>query len=104
MFSLRRRDESQYRVMLLNDDATPMEFVVYVLETYFDMTEEGARELMFQVHNNGIAECGVYSKKTATAITAQVMDFARKYQHPLQCVMEKSESREKRPIQKEMGI
>ena len=71
MFSLRRRDESQYRVMLLNDDATSMEFVVYVLETFFDMTDRAARELMLQVHNNGIAECGVYSKKTATPIKAQ---------------------------------
>ena len=80
---------SLYRVLLLNDDYTPMEFVVHVLERFFNKNREAATQIMLHVHNNGIGECGVFTYEVAETKVTQVMDFARKHQHPLQCVMEK---------------
>jgi ATP-dependent Clp protease adaptor protein ClpS len=80
---------SLYRVLLLNDDYTPMEFVVLVLEKFFNKNHEAAYRIMMHVHQHGIGECGVFTYEVAETKVTQVMDFARKYQHPLQCVMEK---------------
>jgi ATP-dependent Clp protease adaptor protein ClpS len=80
---------SMYRVLLLNDDYTPMEFVVHVLERFFNKDHEAAHRIMMHVHQHGIGECGVYTYEVAETKVTQVMDFARKHQHPLQCVMEK---------------
>jgi ATP-dependent Clp protease adaptor protein ClpS len=80
---------SMYRVLLLNDDYTPMDFVIGVLCTYFHKNIEDANRIMWQVHNNGVGECGVYTYEVADTKVTQVMDHARKHQHPLQCVMEK---------------
>ena len=80
---------SLYRVLLLNDDYTPMEFVVHVLEYFFSKSREEATEIMLHVHQHGVGECGVFTYEVAEAKVTQVMDFARKHQHPLQCVMEK---------------
>jgi ATP-dependent Clp protease adaptor protein ClpS len=80
---------SLYRVLLLNDDYTPMEFVVHVLERFFNKDHESAHRIMMHVHQHGIGECGVFTYEVAETKVTQVMDFARKHQHPLQCVMEK---------------
>jgi len=80
---------SLYRVLILNDDYTPMEFVVHVLERFFGRDHEAATRIMLHVHHHGIGECGVYTYEVAETKVTQVMDFARKHQHPLQCVMEK---------------
>ena len=80
---------SLYRVLLLNDDYTPMEFVVLVVERFFNKTQEDAYQIMMHVHQNGVGECGVFTYEVAETKVTQVMDFARKHQHPLQCVMEK---------------
>jgi ATP-dependent Clp protease adaptor protein ClpS len=80
---------NMYRVLLLNDDYTPMEFVVDVLQRFFNKDRETATRIMLHVHNHGIGECGVYTYEVAETKVTQVMDFARKHQHPLQCVMEK---------------
>jgi ATP-dependent Clp protease adaptor protein ClpS len=78
-----------YRVLLLNDDYTPMEFVVHVLERFFNKDQETAHRIMMHVHQHGIGECGVFTYEVAETKVTQVMDFSRKHQHPLQCVMEK---------------
>ncbi|MGD9650040.1 MAG: ATP-dependent Clp protease adapter ClpS [Dongiaceae bacterium] len=80
---------SMYKVVMLNDDYTPMEFVVHVLERFFNKTHEDASRLMLQVHNRGAAICGVYTYEVAETKISQVMDYARANQHPLQCTMEK---------------
>ena len=80
---------NMYRVLILNDDYTPMEFVVHVLERFFGKDHEAATRIMLHVHHHGIGECGVYTYEVAETKVTQVMDFARKHQHPLQCVMEK---------------
>jgi ATP-dependent Clp protease adaptor protein ClpS len=80
---------SLYRVLILNDDYTPMEFVIHVLERFFNKNREAATQIMLHVHNQGIGECGVYTYEIAETKVTQVMDFARKNQHPLQCIMEK---------------
>jgi ATP-dependent Clp protease adaptor protein ClpS len=80
---------SMYRVLLLNDDYTPMEFVVHVLERFFNKAREEATRIMLHVHHHGVGECGIYTYEVAETKVTQVMDFARKHQHPLQCVMEK---------------
>ncbi len=80
---------SLYRVLLLNDDYTPMEFVVHVLERFFNKDREAATRIMLHVHHHGIGECGIFTYEVAETKVTQVMDFARKHQHPLQCVMEK---------------
>ena len=78
-----------YKVMLLNDDYTPMEFVVHVLERFFGLTHAQAFEIMLTVHKKGLAVVGVFSFEVAETKVAQAMDFARRHQHPLQCTMEK---------------
>ena len=80
---------SLYRVLLLNDDYTPMEFVVLVLQDVFNKTREEAMRIMLHVHNQGVGECGIYPFEVAETKVTRVMDTARKNQHPLQCVMEK---------------
>lgn len=79
-----------YRVLLLNDDYTPMEFVIHVLERFFQKDREAATRIMLHVHKHGVGECGVYTYEVAETKVTQVMDFARQHQHPLQCVMEKN--------------
>ena len=81
---------SLYRVLLLNDDYTPMEFVIHVLERFFQKDHDSATRVMLHVHNHGVGECGVYTYEVAETKVTQVMDFARQHQHPLQCVMEKN--------------
>ena len=80
---------NMYRVLLLNDDYTPMDFVVSILQTFFNKNVEEATEIMLHVHRNGVGECGVFTYEVAETKVAQVMDHARKNQHPLQCIMEK---------------
>jgi ATP-dependent Clp protease adaptor protein ClpS len=80
---------NMYRVLLLNDDYTPMEFVIMVLQSYFNKNPEEATRIMLHVHHNGVGECGVFTYEIAETKVAQVMDHARKNQHPLQCIMEK---------------
>jgi ATP-dependent Clp protease adaptor protein ClpS len=80
---------SLYKVLLLNDDYTPMEFVVHVLERFFNKGREDATRIMLHVHHKGVGICGVYTYEIAETKVAQVMDFARQHQHPLQCTMEK---------------
>ena len=78
-----------YKVLLLNDDFTPMEFVVHVLEKFFAIGHDKAVQIMLTVHKKGIAVVGVYSHDIAETKVTQVMDYSRKNQHPLQCTMEK---------------
>lgn len=78
-----------YKVLLLNDDYTPMEFVVHVLERFFGLSHAQSFELMLTVHKKGVAVVGVFSYEVAETKVSQVMDFARRHQHPLQCTMEK---------------
>lgn len=80
---------SLYKVLLLNDDYTPMEFVVHVLERFFSKGREEATRIMLHVHQKGVGICGVYTYEVAETKVTQVMDFARQNQHPLQCTMEK---------------
>jgi ATP-dependent Clp protease adaptor protein ClpS len=80
---------SLYKVLLLNDDYTPMEFVIHVLERFFSKSREDATRIMLHVHQNGVGICGVYTFEVAETKVAQVVDFARQNQHPLQCTMEK---------------
>ena len=86
---VRTKKPSMYRVLILNDDYTPMEFVVAVLERFFGMSYAQAHEVMLTVHMKGVAVVGVFSHEIAETKVAQVMDFARRHQHPLQCTMEK---------------
>lgn len=79
-----------YKVLLLNDDFTPMDFVVEVLEHFFHMDRERATRVMLQVHNAGKGVCGVYTKDIAASKVEQVLQFAQVNQHPLQCVMEEN--------------
>lgn len=80
---------SLYKVLLLNDDYTPMDFVIYVLERFFGKPPEDAATIMLHVHNKGVGICGVYTYEIAETKVAQVMNFAREHQHPLQCTLEK---------------
>jgi len=80
---------SMYRVLLLNDDYTPMEFVVHVLERFFGKSREEATEIMLHVHHRGVGVCGVFTYEVAETKVAQTIEFARRHQHPLQCTMEK---------------
>lgn len=80
---------SLYRVLLLNDDYTPMEFVVFILERFFNKSREDATRIMLQVHQNGVGVCGIFTYEVAETKVAQVIDSARRSQHPLQCTMEK---------------
>lgn len=83
------RKPNLYRVFLLNDDYTPMDFVVYVLQTFFRKGKEEATKIMLNVHHTGMGECGVYTYEVAESKVNQVLDCARKNQHPLQCLIEK---------------
>lgn len=78
-----------YKVLLLNDDYTPMEFVVHVLERFFGKSREDATRIMLLVHHKGVGVCGVFTYEVAETKVAQVIEFARQHQHPLQCMMEK---------------
>ena len=78
-----------YRVLILNDDYTPMEFVVYVLERFFNKSREEATRIMLHVHQHGVGVCGVFTYEIAETKVTQVIDTARRNQHPLQCTMEK---------------
>ena len=78
-----------YRVILLNDDYTPMEFVVHILERFFNKSRQEATRIMMHVHRRGVGICGVYTYEVAETKVTQVMDFARQHQHPLQCTLEK---------------
>jgi ATP-dependent Clp protease adaptor protein ClpS len=80
---------SMYKVLLLNDDYTPMEFVVHVLERFFNKSREDATRIMLHVHRRGVGVCGVYTYEVAETKVNQVIDFARKHEHPLQCTLEK---------------
>ena len=80
---------SLYRVLILNDDYTPMEFVVFVIENFFNKSRDDATRIMLHVHQNGVGVCGVYTYEVAETKVAQVVDAARRHQHPLQCTMEK---------------
>jgi ATP-dependent Clp protease adaptor protein ClpS len=80
-----------FKVMLLNDDYTPMEFVVLVLQKFFTLSRESATQVMLKVHREGRGICGVYPKDIAKTKVEQVLAFAQKHQHPLQCVMEEND-------------
>lgn len=86
----RTKKPTPYRVLMLNDDYTPMEFVVLVLQRFFKMDMEEATRVMLQVHQRGVGVCGVFSYEVAETKVAQVIDFARQHQHPLQCTLEKA--------------
>ncbi|WP_184002147.1 ATP-dependent Clp protease adapter ClpS [Stakelama sediminis] len=86
----RTKKPTPYRVLMLNDDYTPMEFVVLVLQRFFRMTMEEATQVMLHVHQKGVGVCGVFSYEVAETKVAQVTDFARQNQHPLQCTLEKA--------------
>ncbi len=85
----RTKTPSPYKVLMLNDDYTPMEFVVHVLERFFRKSPEEAMQIMLHVHQKGVGVCGVYTFEVAETKVMQVIDFARQNQHPLQCTMEK---------------
>ena len=80
---------SMYRVLILNDDYTPMEFVVFVIERFFNKSREEATRIMLHVHQHGVGVCGVFTYEVAETKVAQVVDLARRNEHPLQCTMEK---------------
>ena len=79
-----------YKVLLLNDDYTPMDFVVGVLQDFFGMTREQATQVMLKVHRDGMGVCGVFPKDVAATKVEQVISYSRQHQHPLQCVMEET--------------
>jgi ATP-dependent Clp protease adaptor protein ClpS len=81
---------SMYKVIMLNDDYTPMEFVVHVLERFFSKNREEATKIMMHVHQRGVGICGTFTYEVAETKVTQVMDFARQHQHPLQCTVEKA--------------
>ncbi len=85
----RTKKPSMYKVLLLNDDYTPMEFVVHVLERFFNKNREDATQIMLHVHRRGVGVCGVYTYEVAETKVTQVVEFARRHEHPLQCTLEK---------------
>ena len=87
---VRTKPPPLYKVLLLNDDYTPMDFVVVVLQTVFVMSRERATQVMLQVHREGMGVCGTYVREIATTKVDQVIDLARRHQHPLQCTMEET--------------
>ena len=86
----RTKTPSLYKVLMLNDDYTPMEFVVHVLQSFFKMSIEDATRVMLHVHQRGVGVCGIFPYEVAETKVAQVMDFARANEHPLQCTLEKA--------------
>jgi ATP-dependent Clp protease adaptor protein ClpS len=85
----RTKKPSMYKVLMLNDDYTPMEFVVHVLERFFHKNRDEATRIMLHVHQRGVGICGVYTYEVAETKVTQTVDYARKNQHPLQCTLEK---------------
>ena len=83
------RKPSMYRVLMLNDDYTPMEFVIHILERFFRKNRDEATKIMLNIHRRGVGLCGVFPHDVAETKVTQVMDFARKHQHPLQCTLER---------------
>jgi ATP-dependent Clp protease adaptor protein ClpS len=83
------RKPAMYKVLMLNDDYTPMEFVVHVLERFFQKNRDEATRIMLHVHKRGVGVCGVFTYEVAETKVTQVMDLARQNQHPLQCTIEK---------------
>lgn len=86
----RTKTPAPYRVLMLNDDYTPMEFVVHVLQRFFKMSLEDATRVMLHVHQRGVGVCGVFTYEVAETKVSQVTDYARENQHPLQCTLEKA--------------
>src|SRR5687768_17628131 len=86
----RTKNPSPYKVLMLNDDYTPMEFVVLVLQRFFKMSIEDATRVMLHVHQRGVGVCGIFPYEVAETKVAQVVEFARQNQHPLQCTLEKA--------------
>jgi ATP-dependent Clp protease adaptor protein ClpS len=87
---VRAKKPSLYKVIMLNDDYTPMEFVVMVLERFFNKNEDEATQIMLHVHQKGVGVCGVFTYEVAETKVTQVMDSAKEHQHPLQCTLEKA--------------
>ncbi len=85
----RTKKPSMYKVLLLNDDYTPMEFVVHILERFFSKSTEEANRVMLHVHRRGVGVCGIFTYEIAESKVNQVMEFSRRHQHPLQCTLEK---------------
>lgn len=85
---IEQKPPSMYKILLLNDDFTPMEFVIEVLKIFFSMNQEQATRTMLEVHMEGVGVCGIYPSDIASTKVMQVAEFARKNQHPLRCVME----------------
>jgi ATP-dependent Clp protease adaptor protein ClpS len=85
----RTKKPAMYKVLILNDDYTPMEFVVYILEHFFSKNRQEATDIMLHVHRRGVGVCGIYTHEVAETKVNQVMDFARSNEQPLQCTMEK---------------
>lgn len=85
----RPKKPSMYKVLLLNDDFTPMDFVVHILERFFGKNRQEATEIMMNVHRKGVGVCGVFTYEVAETKVAQVLDCARQQEHPLQCTLEK---------------
>ncbi|MBS0423761.1 MAG: ATP-dependent Clp protease adapter ClpS [Proteobacteria bacterium] len=87
---IKQKPPPLYKILLLNDDFTPMEFVIEVLKLFFSMNQEQATRIMLRVHTEGVGVCGVYPSDIASTKVKQVIDFARKNEHPLRCVMEEN--------------
>lgn len=83
------KQPKMYKVLLLNDDYTPMEFVIQILERFFNKDRAEATRIMLHVHNTGVGICGVFTYEVAETKVMQVIDYARRHEHPLQCTMEK---------------
>ena len=88
---IKTKKPAMYKVLMLNDDYTPMEFVVHILEQFFQKRQEEATRIMLHVHQKGVGICGVFTYEVAETKVGQVMDFARQHQHPLQCTIEKED-------------
>jgi ATP-dependent Clp protease adaptor protein ClpS len=86
---VRTKKPAMYKVLLLNDDYTPMEFVIYILERYFNKSGDEATKIMLHVHQRGVGVCGIFTFEIAETKVSQVMDLAKKNDHPLQCTIEK---------------
>ena len=86
----RTKKPTPYKVLMLNDDYTPMEFVVHILQNFFKLSMEDATRVMLHVHQKGVGVCGVFSYEVAETKVTQVIDYARQNQHPLQCTLEKA--------------
>jgi len=87
---IKQKSPPMYKILLLNDDFTPMEFVIEVLKIFFSMNQEQATRIMLKVHTEGVGVCGVYPSDIASTKVKQVVEFSRKNQHPLRCVMEEN--------------